>query len=53
MGDDEALEPSASASEIGPQDEAAGSDQNQEQASTAQTKRWKIQDLTKCEDEML
>jgi len=40
--------------EIGPEDEEAGSDYNQEQASTAQTKRWKIQGLVrKCEDEML
>jgi len=39
--------------EIGPEDEEAGSDQNQEQASTAKTKRWKIQGVNKCEDETL
>ena len=39
----------ATASEIGPEDEEAGSNQkNQGQASTAQTKHGKIQGLTKC-----
>jgi len=51
MGDDEVPEPSAAASEIGPDDEEAGSDQNQEQASTAQTKRRKIQGPTNCYDD--
>jgi len=42
----------ATASEIGPEDEEAGSNQkNQGQASTAQTKHGKIQGLTKCQDE--
>jgi len=35
MADDKAHEPSAAASEIGFENEEAGSDQNQEQASTA------------------
>ena len=48
---DEAPQPSAIALEIGPEDEEAGSNQNQEHASTAQTKSRKIQGLTKCEDE--
>jgi len=51
MGDDEAHEASAAVSGIGPEDQEAGSDQNQEQASTAQTKDQKIQGLTKSEDE--
>jgi len=42
MAEDNTHEPSEGASEIRPEDEEAGSDQNQEQASTAQTKRRKI-----------
>jgi len=51
MGGDEAPEPYVVASEIGPEDEEASSDQNHGQASTAQNKRRKIQGLTKNEDE--
>ena len=53
MGNDKAHEPSAAALEIGPEGEEAGSYHNQEQAYMAQTKRRKIQGLTKSEDETL
>ena len=43
MNNDEAPEPSAGVSEIGPEDEEAGSNQNQGQASMAQTRRHKYE----------